>query len=161
IAAATTHVLDVELLSPSLRQFLCEQARDRICRTARRVGNDHAHGSVGIALCPCTRHDRPRCDRTSEQRDELDALHPGDHSCNSSASCRNVSGIVSQSAFAVLRLTTSSNLLASCTGKSPGFAPFRMRSTYEAACRYKYGKSIRRSAPANRHAENRSQAGPP
>src|SRR5262245_53562224 len=33
------------------------------------------------------------------------------------------------SALAVLRLTTSSNLLASCTGRSPGLAPLRMRST--------------------------------
>src|SRR5262249_3940195 len=76
IAAATTHILDVELLSPSFRQFLCEQARDRICRTARRVGNDHAHGSVGVALCPRTRNGRPRC-RAAEQRYELAPSHVG------------------------------------------------------------------------------------
>jgi hypothetical protein len=34
--------------------------------------------------------------------------------------------------LAVLRLITSSNLVGSCTGKSAGFSPLRMRSTYEA-----------------------------
>ena len=52
IAAAAAHVLDVELLAHTLRQLLREQAGDHIGRTAGRVGNDHAHGSVGIALRP-------------------------------------------------------------------------------------------------------------
>ena len=38
-------------------------------------------------------------------------------------------------AFAVLRLMTSSNLVGSWTGRSAGFAPLRMRSTYDAARR--------------------------
>ena len=33
------------------------------------------------------------------------------------------------SAFAVLRLITSSYLVGACTGRSPGLSPFRMRST--------------------------------
>ena len=37
------------------------------------------------------------------------------------------------SALAVLRFTTSSNLVGACTGRSPGLAPFKMRSTYSAA----------------------------
>jgi len=32
-------------------------------------------------------------------------------------------------AFAVLRLTASSNLVGACTGRSAGFSPLRMRST--------------------------------
>jgi len=50
IAAAAAHVLDEELLSKMLRQPLREQARDHIGRAARRVGNDHAHRAIGIAL---------------------------------------------------------------------------------------------------------------
>src|SRR5262249_52434481 len=136
IAAATTHILDVELLSPSFRQFLCEQARDRICRTARRVGNDHAHGSVGVALCPRTRRERP-CRRTTEQRYELAAVH----SITSLAMACNVKGTVSPSAFAVFRLMTNSNLVGACTGRSPAFSPLRMRSAYEAARRKLSDKS--------------------
>src|SRR5215467_7506755 len=73
-----------------------------------------------------TRRERPRGRCAGEQGDELVTAA---HSITSSACCRNGSGIVRPSAFAVLRLTTSSNLLASCTGRSPGLAPFRMRST--------------------------------
>ena len=38
-------------------------------------------------------------------------------------------GMASPSALAVLRFTTISNLVGNCTGRSPGFAPRRMRST--------------------------------
>ena len=38
------------------------------------------------------------------------------------------------SALAVLILITSSYLVGSCTGRSAGFAPFRSRSMYDAAC---------------------------
>src|SRR5262245_50213075 len=117
IAAATTHILDVELLSPSFRQFLCEQARDRICRTARRVGNDHAHGSVGVALCPHTRHGRPRDRRAADQCDELAPPH---HSITSSASASTVGGTSMPSVLTVLRLTTKSNLVGCSTGMSAG-----------------------------------------
>ena len=61
---------------------------------------------------------------------------PPDHSITSSAATSNLSGTVSPSAFAVLRLMTSSNLVGACTGRSPGFAPLRIRSTYSAASRY-------------------------
>src|SRR6516162_5459406 len=74
--------------------------------------------------------ERPRS-RAAEQRDEGAALH----SITSSACCRNGSGMVRPSAFAVLRLTISSNLVGSWTGKSPALAPLRIRSTYDAARR--------------------------
>ena len=48
---------------------------------------------------------------------------------------RIVCGIVKPSAFAVLRLITSSNFVGCSTGRSPGFAPFKILSTYEAARR--------------------------
>src|ERR1700692_3305479 len=44
----------------------------------------------------------------------------------SSAVASNVSGTVRPSALAVLRLMTSSNLLACTTGRSAGFSPLRM-----------------------------------
>jgi len=51
------------------------------------------------------------------------------HSITSSARASNVSGTVSPSVLAVLRLTTSSYLVGPCTGSSAGFAPLRIRST--------------------------------
>src|SRR5262249_881813 len=124
IAAATTHILDVELLSSPFRQFLCEQARDRICRTAWRVGNDHAHGSVGVALCFRTRHDRPRDGRAGEQRCEFATPH----SLPSSARASTVVGTSRPIALAALRLITISYLVGACTGRSAGFSPLRIRS---------------------------------
>src|SRR6516164_11134350 len=49
--------------------------------------------------------------------------HPPHHSITSSAATSNVCGIARPSAFAVLRLTTSSNFTVCWTGKSPGFSP--------------------------------------
>src|SRR6185312_4094523 len=57
------------------------------------------------------------------------------HSITSSARASSVGGISRPSAFAVLRLITSSYLVGACTGKSAGFSPLRMRSTYVAARR--------------------------
>ena len=54
------------------------------------------------------------------------------HLTKSSACCKTESGIVSPRALAVFRLTTSSNFLGCSMGKSPGFAPWSIRSTYPA-----------------------------
>jgi len=62
--------------------------------------------------------------RAAEKRDELAASH----SITSSASESRLSGIVTPSALAVLRLITSSYLVGACTGRSAGFSPLRMRS---------------------------------
>jgi hypothetical protein len=70
------------------------------------------------------RRERPRC-RPAEQRDERAPLH----SITSSASASRLGGISTPNAFAVARLMTSSNLVASSTGRSPGFSPLRMRPT--------------------------------
>src|SRR5437867_11563140 len=53
----------------------------------------------------------------------------------SSARCSSDWGMVSPSALAVLRLMTSSNFVGCSTGRSPGFAPFRILSTNVAMCR--------------------------
>src|SRR5262245_22234323 len=75
------------------------------------------------------RHDasRPRNygRRAAEQRDELAPLH----SITSSARASRLGGISIPSAFAVLRLITSSYLVGACTGRSAGFVPLKMRST--------------------------------
>ena len=52
-----------------------------------------------------------------------------DYSITSSARCCRNSGISRPCFLAVLRLMISSNFIGSCTGKSAGFAPLRMRST--------------------------------
>ncbi len=51
------------------------------------------------------------------------------YSITRSAWRRIVCGIVRPSALAVLRLMTSSNFVGCSTGRSPGFAPFRILST--------------------------------
>src|SRR5262245_17289369 len=51
------------------------------------------------------------------------------YSISSSARSRNDSGTVRPIAFEVLRLTISSSLVGSWTGRSPGFAPLRILST--------------------------------
>ncbi|MEH2569791.1 hypothetical protein V1289_009418 [Bradyrhizobium sp. AZCC 2289] len=49
------------------------------------------------------------------------------YSITSSAVASRVGGTASPSARAVLRLSTSSNLVDRITGKSPGFSPLRIR----------------------------------
>src|ERR1051326_2810247 len=50
------------------------------------------------------------------------------YSTTSSARARSVGGMSRPSALAVLRLMTSSKVVGSWTGRSPGFSPLRMRS---------------------------------
>src|SRR5262245_46426027 len=71
------------------------------------------------------RRQRPRGRRAAEQRDERAAFH----SITSSARASSDGGIVSPSAFAVLRLMISSKIVGCSIGRSAGFAPLRIRST--------------------------------
>src|SRR4029450_12685567 len=82
------------------------------------------------------RRERPGCSHAAEQRDELAPSHPRAHSITSSARASSVDGTSRPSACAVLRLITSSYLVGACTGRSEGFSPLRMRSTYVFARRY-------------------------
>jgi len=61
----------------------------------------------------------------AEQRNEIAAFH----SITSSARASSVGGISRPSALAVFRLTTNSNFTACWTGRSDGFAPFRIFPT--------------------------------
>ena len=51
------------------------------------------------------------------------------YSITSSARASSIGGTSMPSAFAVLRLMTSSNLVGCSTGRSPGFSSLRMRPT--------------------------------
>src|SRR5262249_23898668 len=81
---------------------------------------DHRHRRLLRA-----RRERP-CSRAPDERDEVAPPH---HSITSSASRRNDSGIVSPSAFAVLRLTVRSNLVGCSTGRSAGRVPCKILCT--------------------------------
>src|SRR5262249_25489172 len=97
----------------------CYNSRAEFRRT-RKEKSDHRHRRLLRARRP-----RPRR-RPAEQRDEV---APPDHSMTSSAMARTPGGIVRPSVLAVLRLMTNSNFVGDCTGRSPGSAPLRMRST--------------------------------
>src|SRR6516165_4663203 len=76
------------------------------------------------------RCERPRRSR-AKQRDERAAVH----SITSSARARSVAGTVMPSALAVFILMTSWKRVGCSTGKSAGWAPLRILSTYTAALR--------------------------
>ena len=65
--------------------------------------------------------------------EELGALVEHGYSISWSAWRSSVCGIVSLSAFAALRLITSSNFVGCSTGRSVGLAPLRILSTKAAA----------------------------
>src|SRR6266849_749774 len=81
---------------------------------------DHRHRRLLRA-----RNDRPRDSHAAEKRDEF----PPPHSITSSARASNDGGMRRPSALAVLRLTTSSNLVGCSTGRSAGLAPLKILST--------------------------------
>src|SRR5262245_55175981 len=85
--------------------------------------HEHADALHALALLRACR-ERPRR-RTAEHRDEL----APPHSITSSARASSEGGMVMLSAFAVLRLITSSNLVGCITGRSAGFSPLRIRPT--------------------------------
>src|SRR5262249_24178140 len=89
-------------------------------------GRAHQPDGRQLAGLLRTRGERPhrRC-RTAQTEDELAPFH----SITSLASARSAGGMAMPSPFAVLRLIVSSNLVGVCTGRSPGFSPFRMRLT--------------------------------
>src|SRR5262249_44630311 len=60
---------------------------------------------------------------------------PASHSITSSARASSVAGTSRPSALAVLRLISISNLVGCSTGRSAGFAPLKILSTYSAARR--------------------------
>ena len=98
------------------------RARPRGVRTSlvTRCG-----GNRSPALPAAARAPRAATPLRRRERDELSPLH----SITSSARASSVGGISTPNAFAVARLMTSSNLVPSSTGRSPGFSPLRIRPT--------------------------------
>src|SRR4051812_31128839 len=87
-------------------------------------------------------HDRDKTSASAliaSRRDLLHRLKPRamsaclGYSISSSARASNLRGRVRPSAFAVLTLMTSSNVIGRSTGRSAGFAPRRILSTKSAA----------------------------
>src|SRR5262249_45954203 len=109
-----------------------QAAAKRVLESCLRVGRATAEVADDrlISLLR-VRRERPCNSRAAEKRDELAAFH----SITSSASRRKESRTVRPSAFAAIILTISSNLIGDCTGRSAGFSPRKMRSTYEAVRR--------------------------
>jgi hypothetical protein len=68
------------------------------------------------------------------------SAHP--YRITSSAWKRSVGGMVRPRAWAVFRLMTSSNFIGCSTGRSAGFAPFRILSMYTAARRISCGRFV-------------------
>src|SRR4029077_2479048 len=84
----------------------------------------HQHRNAPLLLTLRPRGARPRGGgRAAEQRNEI----PPSHSITSSARPSRPSGNTRPSAFAALRLITSSTLVACLTGRSDGFSPLRIR----------------------------------
>ena len=95
------------------------ECRDEVIGQFRSsAAEEPNHGHLRLLRTRSLRHENRRCSRTTNQRDEL----PPSHSIISSARASNVGGTVRPSALAVLRLTTSSYLVAAWTGSSPGFS---------------------------------------
>ena len=86
-------------------------------------GQVHEHANaphlVGLLRACCKGQKR----RAAKKRNEL----APPHSITSSALVSSAGGMGRPSAFAVLRLKTSSNLVGCTTGRFAGFSPLRMR----------------------------------
>src|SRR5262249_22748098 len=107
-----------------LRQRLLECSEPSLkVGIVRSCGQQHADAPHAIALL-CARAQRPRR-RAGQKSDKLAALH----SITSSARTSKRSGTLRPSALAVLRLSTVWYLTGTCTGRSAGLSPRKMRST--------------------------------
>src|SRR5262250_3857280 len=127
-------IVHQHLLLPDVGQPIGDNPQGHIRGAAsRRISND-LYWLVGVRprLCISLSNVRHRHRQQPGQHIEDSELH----SITSSARASTVAGISMPSTLAVLRLITSSYLVGACTGRSAGFSPLRMRSTYPAARRY-------------------------
>src|SRR5262245_34974143 len=107
-----------------------------IISIVRACGQEHADPPHLVSRLLRVRRHRPRRRPAAQQGDELATP---DHSITSSARASRVWGMVRPRAFAVTRLMIRSNLVGCSTGRSPGFAPRKILSTYSAARRNSAG----------------------
>src|SRR5215471_4198560 len=108
----------------SFRQALPETGKLRRRFVGRSAADKPDYGHRCLLRA---RRERPR-GRTAEQRDEIAPLHLRGYSITSSARASSVGGTVRPSAFAALRLMTSSNLVGCSIGRSAGLAPLKILS---------------------------------
>jgi hypothetical protein len=104
------------------------------CRSARAVGDVRRlvwrGGDAGdLELRPLPEQEQAARPRSSGSSGRAKADIP-DYSMTSSARAETVGGTVRPRIFAVLRFSTSSNLVGCMTGRSAGFSPLRIRPTY-------------------------------
>ena len=122
IATLRPAVFDRHILSLDIAGFaqsLAERGHKRCSRAGRSRCEvaDYRHRLLLRA------HGARCCYRAAHQEHQLAAFH---HSMTSSARARIDGGTVRPSALAVLRLTTSSNVVGCWTGRSAGLAPLRI-----------------------------------
>src|SRR5262249_39275990 len=128
---------DGSILGPAEFAESLHKGGDALAIDRTRVGAQNPDGRQPPRLLR-PRRERPRGRRTAEQGDELAAAA---HSITSSALTISELGTIRPRAFAVFKLIASSNLVGSCTGRSAGLSPLRMRSVYAADCRNTSGRS--------------------
>ena len=95
----------------------------KMCRSAQGLSATSQRVRATSALPPQRRHALTGLARQSRAT----RRHRAIYSTTSSATARIFAGKSRPSAFAVLRLITSSSLVACSTGRSAGFSPFRIR----------------------------------
>src|SRR5262249_23127558 len=112
-------------MASAIDELACEK------RACGRVTAKHFESIVIILVSsrPRPHEERERERERGRERERARSVHRIAYSINSSARASSMGGMVMPSALAVLRLITSSNLVGAWTGKSPGFTPFRIRST--------------------------------
>src|SRR5262249_32068424 len=113
-AASATAIVEHHRLAQARMQLLAEDAADNIRAAACRVWHDEPDGPRGKGFRPANGSGQ-NYRRTAEQRKEGAAFHVCAHSITSSAVASSVGGTSRPSAFAVLRLITSSYLVGACT----------------------------------------------
>src|SRR5215813_12211463 len=118
------HILTLDVAGFTKALAECSQ---KVCTIGRPRDAEESHDRHRRLLR--ARRERPGGGRAADERDERAAFH----SMTSSVRASRVGGTVRPSALAVLRLMTNSYFVGTCTGRSAGFSPFRMRSIYPAA----------------------------
>jgi hypothetical protein len=111
------------------RHFAWQQSSGPNVRFGSEADTTRSVRDVRFTPESCRGHRRPTRQLRAKSRHQLN------YSITSSARASNDGGTVRPRACAVLRLITSSYLVGACTGRSAGFSPLRMRSTYRAALR--------------------------
>ena len=121
--------LQDNILSLDVTQFAQSrsQGSDRLrIHAGRQRGSDHDTHDRHLSRLLSLHGERRRQNVEDNAADERPPIH---HSITSSARSRSDDGITRPSALAVFRLIISSNFAGCSIARSPGLAPFRIRST--------------------------------